>query len=231
LFSDRWKTPLPGGGRPGQSPSSPQPLRGQGARPGAAGVVYSRHSNGLDQFFSHIKGEFGLNLLDLSGASQANIGFITNLGHRLYSEDLLQTLEFAFGHGDFAANQCIPERQEAFFRQTLVFPENHFDGALIWDVLEFLAPPVLKIAVERLSLIVKPGSYLFAIFHAEEHAEAADCYSYRIADAATMLVTPRGIRRPAQFFNNRSVEKLFQAFESVKFFLTRDHLREVIVKR
>jgi hypothetical protein len=31
-------------------------------------------------------------------------------------------------------------------------------------------------------------------------------------------------------FNNRSLEKLFGGFESVKFFLTKDRLREVIVK-
>jgi hypothetical protein len=41
----------------------------------------------------------------------------------------------------------------------------------------------------------------------------------------------RAQRRPAQVFNNRSLEKLFQDFQSVKFFLTRDRLREVIVRR
>jgi hypothetical protein len=41
----------------------------------------------------------------------------------------------------------------------------------------------------------------------------------------------RSRRKPAQIFNNRNLEKLFQEFSSVKFFLTRDHLREVIVKR
>ena len=39
------------------------------------------------------------------------------------------------------------------------------------------------------------------------------------------------MRRPLQLFNNRGVEKLFQRFHSVKFFLARDHLREVIVRR
>jgi hypothetical protein len=40
----------------------------------------------------------------------------------------------------------------------------------------------------------------------------------------------QGMRRPAQLFNNRSLEKLFGRFESVKFFLTKERLREVIVK-
>jgi hypothetical protein len=39
------------------------------------------------------------------------------------------------------------------------------------------------------------------------------------------------MRRPVQRFNNRGVEKLFQRFQSVKFFLARDNLREVVVRR
>jgi hypothetical protein len=45
------------------------------------------------------------------------------------------------------------------------------------------------------------------------------------------MLTSRGTRAPAQFFNNRALEKLFSRFQSLKFFLTRDSLREVIVKR
>ena len=46
----------------------------------------------------------------------------------------------------------------------------------------------------------------------------------------TLHVTQLGARRPTQLFNNRSLEKLFDRFASVKFFLTREQLREVIVK-
>jgi hypothetical protein len=45
-----------------------------------------------------------------------------------------------------------------------------------------------------------------------------------------LQVDQHGSRRPAQLFNNRSLEKLFGRFESVKFFLTRERLREVIIK-
>ena len=45
-----------------------------------------------------------------------------------------------------------------------------------------------------------------------------------------LQVAQQGSRHPAQLFNNRSLEKLFGPFESVKFFLTRERLREVIVK-
>jgi hypothetical protein len=193
--------------------------------------VYTRHSNGLEQFFSYIQGERGLTLLDLSGASQSNVGFITGLGHRLYSEDLLETLDEVFGDGDFFANQCAPERIERFLKQSLNLPEEQCDGALIWDVLEYLAPPLLKATVDRLSRVVKPRSYLLAIFHGDDRTELVPSYSYRIADAHSLALSLRRMRPPAQLFNNRAVERLFEGFEAVKFFLTRDHLREVIVKR
>ena len=47
---------------------------------------------------------------------------------------------------------------------------------------------------------------------------------------ARAIVGERGMRTSGQIFNNRSLEKLFGKFESVKFFLTRDNLREVIVR-
>lgn len=192
----------------------------------------TRVSNGLDQFFASIHGQESLRLLDISGATQANIGYITERGHRIYSDDLLRTLDQAFGTGpDALANQSDPQRVEQFLSQTLDFPPAHFDGALVWDTLQFLAPPLLQLTIERLRYILRSSAYLLAFFHADEKAEAVPVYSYRIVDAKTLSLAPRGLRKPAQFFNNRSLEKLFHEFHSVKFFLTRDHLREVIVRR
>ncbi|MEK7407181.1 MAG: class I SAM-dependent methyltransferase [Acidobacteriota bacterium] len=198
---------------------------------GSNGKVYSRHSNGLDEFSAFVQAEPGLSILDLAGASQANINFITGLGHRIYSEDLLAILETDFGGGDFYANQTVPERIDLFLQHSLNFPDHSFDGALLWDMLEYLAPPLLKAAVDRLSQAMKPRSQLLAIFHADERSETVPVYSYRIAGPGTLLLALRAVRKPAQLFNNRGIEKLFHEFNSVKFFLTRDHLREVIVRR
>jgi len=141
-------------------------------------------------------------------------------------------LEEAFGTGgDFIANQSDPERAAKFLRENLDFPDRSFDGALIWDTLQFLAPPLLQDTVDRLYRILRPQSSLLAFFHAEEKAQTAPLYSYRIVESKIMSLTPRNQERPVQYFNNRSLEKLFQKFNSVKFFLTRDHLREVIVRR
>ena len=209
-------------GRAAPTDSSGQ-TRGQSGDSGG-----TRTSRGLEEFFKYIRDQSGLTILDLGGATQQNISFITNLGHRLYSQDFLRTLQEVFGED--AAAQANPGQIDFFLRQTLDFPEAHFDAVLIWDTLEYLSPPLLAAVVERLHKVVRPKSYMLSFFHSDDKIEAVPCYTFRIQEINSLHVTQRGTRRPAQLFNNRSLEKLFGSYESVKFFLTRDRLREVIVK-
>jgi hypothetical protein len=197
----------------------------------ALAALETRTSNGLDQFCATLEERSGMSILDLAGANQSTVSFITNYGHRLYSDDFLVQLDEAFGEGDFYANQANPRNVEKFMRSVLDFPDHSFDGALVWDLLEFLAPPLLNTVVSRLHSMLRPGASLLAVFHADERAETVASHSYRIQDHRTIQMVSRGQRRPAQIFNNRSLEKLFQDFHSVKFFLTRNHLRELIVRR
>ncbi len=196
------------------------------------GSARARHSHGLEQFASQFSDETSQFLLDLGGATQASISFITNLGHKLYTEDFLQLVDGAFGSPPpESAEDLSPEVAREFLRQNLGFPNASFDGLLLWDVLEFLPQPLLKAVVRRLFEIAKPGAYLLAFFHADEKASEVPLYSYQILDGATLRLVLRETRRPVHLFNNRAVEKLFEGFHSVKFFLARDNLREVIVRR
>jgi 2-polyprenyl-3-methyl-5-hydroxy-6-metoxy-1,4-benzoquinol methylase len=199
------------------------------SRQGTTVETVTRSSRGLEEFFNHIRGQSGLTILDLGGATQQNVSFITNLGHRLYSEDFLGILNESFGP-DGAVDQSNPGRIEYFLRQALDYPEVHFDGVLIWDVLEYLAPALLTAVVERFHKIVRPNSYMLAFFHSDQKTEAVPYYTFRIQQMNLLEVAQQGSRHPTQLFNNRSLEKLFGPFESVKFFLTRERLREVIIK-
>jgi len=192
-------------------------------------VISVRQSRGLEEFFTYIRDQSGLTILDLGGATQQNVSFITNLGHRLYSEDFLQILRETFGE-DGSAEQTSTGQIDYFLRQALDYPEGHFDGVLVWDVLEYLGPALLPAVVERLRTIVRPKSYMLAFFHADDKLESAPYYTFRIQELNTLQVAQQGARRPAQLYNNRSLEKLFGKYESVKFFLTRERLREVIIK-
>lgn len=215
---------------PGPAPAAadtrhPFPLRNAAT----ADSMANRQSRGLEEFFAYIRDQSGLTILDLGGATQENVSFITNLGHRLYSEDFLQILNETFGVND-TVDQSNPGRIEYFLRQALDYPEHHFDGVLIWDVLEYLAPALLTAVVERLHAIVRPKSYMLSFFHSDDKLEAVPFYTFRIQEVNLLQVAQQGMHRPAQLYNNRSLEKLFGKFESVKFFLSRDRLREVIVK-
>src|SRR5579884_2759164 len=206
-------TPLQSGQRSSNGQTAPQ----------------TRNSSGLEQFFAYLHQRENLSILDLSGASQANVTFITNLGHRLYSEDALTTMNEVFGSDP--ETQSNPVRIEMFLKQVLDFNDEQFDGALVWDLLQFLSPEALQATVDRLYRVLKPHSYVLAFFNANEKATKIPAYYYRIAESKSILLSPRGERPATQFFNNRAIEKLFQRYESIKFFLTRDSLREVIAKR
>jgi len=191
-------------------------------------TVITRPSRGLQEFFSQIRDQSGLTILDLGGASQDNVSFITNLGHRLYSEDFVQLLNEVFG--DDIAAQANPGQMDYFLRQALDYPEQHFDGVLVWDVLEYLTPALLAAVVERLLRIVRPNSYMLAFFHSDDKLESVPFLAFRIQDVGALQVGQSGSRKPVQLFNNRNLERMFGKAQSAKFFLTRDRLREVVVR-
>lgn len=186
----------------------------------------------MDQFCASLDGRHALNLLDLAGANQESVSYITGLGHRLYSDDFLRQMDACFGDsGDFWENQSDPVRTEKFLKATLDFDDGQFDGVLLWDTLQFVKSPLLEAVMRRLRDVTRPGSYMLAVFNADERASSIPTYAFRIRDHNTISLSERGMRPVAQSFNNRSLERLFEDFESVKFFLTRDHLREVVVHR
>jgi ubiquinone/menaquinone biosynthesis C-methylase UbiE len=177
-----------------------------------------------------LHGSENLSILDMSGASQANVSFITSFGHRISTDDILATMEQCFA-GDFLENQKVASKAQRFMDQTLTFPDQSFDGALVWDTLQFLVSPLLDQVVAQLLRVVRPGGLMLVFFRADEKSSRIPMYNYRIQDHRTLFVSPRGGFQNVQFFHNRLLEKLFQNAGSVKFFLTRDHLRELIVRR
>ena len=232
LFADRLKSFLHG---PRSSAQTGPPANGGGAprlasRQGRGAAPESRPSRGLDQFFGSFRDQTGLSILDLGGARQENINFITSLGHKYYSEDFLRIFQETFGED--IADQSNPGRIDYFLRRSMEYPDGQFDGVLAWDALEYMEPSLLLATADRLWRILKPKGYLLAIFHAAERKPTVPCCSFRIQDPRTLQVSRHGERAASQqLFNNRSLEKLFQRFESVKFFLARDSLREVIVRK
>jgi hypothetical protein len=222
----------PAGSQPGGAPSANAAriiAAAANRKGGKKDTLQTRQSRGLEQFFFNIRDIVGLSILDCAGANQDNIDFLINLGHKVYSQDLVRNLDDAFGRDP--AEQTNPSRIEYFLKQNFEYPPEALDGVLLWDSLQFMSPALLNATVERLYDVMRPKAYLLAFFTATERATQVPSHAFRIADNKTIVLAERDVRAAGQVFNNRNLEKLFGKFESVKFFLTRESLREVIVRR
>src|SRR5450432_3293437 len=98
-----------------------------------------RSSNGLDQFVTALREHGSPDILDLSGANQWNLDFLSARG-RLTSDEFTYAATTAFTGGDFFENQADGNRIQTFCKLSLDYPPDSFDAILVWDCLEYLAP-------------------------------------------------------------------------------------------
>lgn len=192
---------------------------------------FTRHSSALEQFFQAFQGQVGLMVLDLGVSNQENTDFFNELGHKLRYDNFVRSLDESFSDGDFYANQENELRIEAFQSKVLNFDDDSLDGVLVWDSLQYLSPAMLEAAVCQLHAILHKGGQLLTVFHSDEKLVEVPSYSYRIQSRNHLKLIGRGYRKPAQFYTTRALEKLFRDFSQVKFFLTQDALREVLVRK
>jgi SAM-dependent methyltransferase len=192
----------------------------------------SRRSIGLGEFMRSLKGtgDEKLSVLDLGSTSPANIAFLTDLGLRVYTEDIVR----ASKDPDYLLRDA--EGAEAFdvdrfFKENLSFPENQFDAVLVWDATDYLPEPLVKPLVDRIYSVLKPQGTLLAFFHDKDAGPDMPYCRYHIVQPDTLEMEARPSLRLQRIFNNRHVENLFKDFASRKFFLGRDNFREVIIVR
>jgi hypothetical protein len=188
-----------------------------------------RLSKGLREFSSAIRSPEGLQILDLGAASQANINFVTGLGHRLATEDLHRCLDL------FTARTMVtadPDTEvDRFFADNLHYEQGQFDGVLCWDLFDFLPDALVKPLVARLHSFLKPGGHVLAFFHSGQPGQLVPVCQYRVSSAEQLQVNERSPGKLRRSFNNRGIESLFRDYASLKFFLTKDSLREVVIVR
>ena len=134
-----------------------------------------------------------------------------------------------------------------FLADNLVYPAAHFDAVLCWNLPDYLDESLVKPVVGRLWSVLKPGGMLLAFFHTRDAGPDSPCHRFHIVGADTLEMQKIELRREARrgsnssaaldgfqlqrVFNNRHIENLFRDFASIKFFLARDNVREVLVVR
>lgn len=204
---------------------------GAGAPPAQDATPGGRRSYALESMSQWLGSQERLQILDFGGINQHNLDYVTGLGHRLYSEDLLRAYDSFFTAEERRGQQFPQPRIEAFLDETLDFPDQSADGALLWDTLQFLPGPLGQAVLDRVHRVLAPDSLVLALFHAESVGTEAIQQCCRILDGGHLQVTQRGSRRPIVTFTARGIEKFFRRFQALKFFLTRDNLQEVIARR
>jgi SAM-dependent methyltransferase len=211
----------------------------------------TRRSSGLGELSRMWESGEGLCVLDLGATSATNIRHFTERGHRIYSEDLLTAstdpaLVIPGEDGkDEQGSRALDSRK--FLADNLVYPAAHFDVILCWNLPDYLNESLVKPVVGRLWSVLKPGGMLLAFFHTRDAGPDSPCHRYHIVGADTLEMKKIVLRRETgrgaihgavgdsfqlqRVFNNRHIENLFRDFASIKFFLARDNIREVLVVR
>jgi SAM-dependent methyltransferase len=201
----------------------------------------NRRSSGMAEISRLLNSQEALCVLDLGSTSASNIQFLTEKGHKNYSEDLLRaSLDPTLRVKDEAGNWATDGKR--FLDENLTYGNALFDIVLCWNLPDYMEESLVKPAVDRLWSVMKPGGLLLAFFHTRDAGPDAPCYRFHIT--ATDMLEMQEIKLPAvnrkddknslrlqRVFNNRHIENLFRDFASIKFFLARDNIREVLVVR
>jgi SAM-dependent methyltransferase len=218
---------------------------GSGAEPAPAPkprtqTRVSRRSSGLGELTRALAGREGLCVLDIGPTSPDNIQHFTELGYKVYSEEvLLASGDRQYVSTDSEGNQVVDEKR--FLSDNLNYGPQTFDAVLCWDMADYMEESLVKPVVARLWSVLKPGGLVLAFFHTKDAGPDAPLYRYHIAGTDNIelqMLSGGGARngsppgwRLQRVFNNRHIENLFRDYANIKFFLARDNVREVMVKR
>jgi len=206
------------------SPRGPEPLE------------TTRVSNGLKEFLWNLDGLGRGTLLDLGPAWQTTLSFFIERGFRVSSEDLLHswkaflTEEETRLREDAAARESLDMtpngRATRFLQDNLQYPRASFDAVLLWDLLDYLEPTLVKQIVTNLTELVRPGGVVFAMFHSKK---PEGFQRYRIFDSNKLqVVSSTMVCPPQRVYQNREIQDLFGRYRTVKSYVGRDQLRETL---
>jgi hypothetical protein len=192
----------------------------------------SRRCIGLGDFIRSLSsaGEEKKCVLDLGPTSPANIAYLTELGARVYNEDILRESQEP-GYLVKQDDGSLQMDAARFFSENLDYPANRFDAILCWDVADYLPEPLVKPLVERLQTMLKLKGNLLAFFHTKDAGADSPYSRHHIVERDMLELEPIQGFRVQRIFNNRHIENLFKDFASRKFFLGRDNIREVLMVR
>jgi SAM-dependent methyltransferase len=120
---------------------------------------------------------------------------------------------------------------ERFLAEELQYEAETFDAVLLWDICDYLPEPLVKPVVERIYRITKPRGALLAFFHTRDAGPEAPYFRYHVKNEETLELQQGPRFQLQRVFQNRHIENLFRDYTSIKFFLGKENIREVLLVR
>jgi SAM-dependent methyltransferase len=120
---------------------------------------------------------------------------------------------------------------DRFIASNLDFSGRDFDVILLWDTANYLPPQMVPALFNRLREVLRPEGRLLAFFHSRLTGSEASFSRYQLSDSDDLLVLDSGNFAVREVYQTRQVEKFLEGFSSVRFFLGKDNVREVIAVR
>lgn len=163
-------------------------------------------------------------VLDLGSASGANVSFFAELGCKLFIADLNSSL-FSAGTPadraealDLALGRDIPEGER-------------FDLILLWDLLDYLDDPEIRILAARLSPLCRDGALLYSMVSIrKEIPDRPSRFEIRATD--TISYYPgSNLQRAAPLHKEPDLAKLMPDLEVESTFLLRHGTQEYLFRR
>jgi SAM-dependent methyltransferase len=206
--------------------------RGSSAHSGERPV---RHSRGWIEVRAYLQAAESLRVLDFGATSPANINYLTKLGHSVYMANVVQDAtrpEWLKPRQLFDEDGAEPEFDvERFISANLDFSGRDFDVILLWDTANYLPPAMVPGLFARLRDVLRPDGKLLAFFHGRLEGPETAFGRFQLGDGDDLHVLDSGNFPVRKVYQTRQVEKFLDGYSSVRFFLGKDNVREVIAVR
>ena len=194
-----------------------------------------RHSRGWIEVRTYLQKSESLRVLDFGSTSPVNINYLTTLGHSVYMANIVEDAtrpEWLKPANASDAKDAKPEFDvDRFIAANLDFSGRDFDVILLWDTANFLPPEMVPALFARLRKVLRPDGKLLAFFHGRLTGPETAFSRFQLGDGDHLLALDSGTFPVRQVYQNRQVEKLLDGYGSIRFFLGKDNVREVIAVR
>ena len=187
-------------------------------------------SKALRIFISEIRDRKSPQLLDIGPVIGSNIEFFARMGCKVFVRDLLAERVMETQQGS------LPERLVPGTRWGgLPYPDEHFDGVLAWDLLDFFSRKEVPSVIGEIFRVLKKDALALGLFCRERSDFPEPCQRYRIADTGTLEHEPFGkgtqVKLLASRLRNREILDAFVPHRVLHFIMLKNNMRELVARK